>query len=138
MGNVPILSDRPSPALPPTNLSTFVTTFRNILKKISFFKKNYVWTLRLLILSAPETALPQSFGMLEIIPHSIFYRQNSTKTKNYLKERRKVISRWGSFESLSFQSGTNVVSKYETSYFKVEQLFQNGANINVFCCLIIF
>lgn len=128
----------PPPALPPTYLSTFVTTFRNILKKISFFKKNYVWTLRLLILSVPETALPQSFGMLEIIPHSIFCRQNSTKTKNYLKERRKVISRWGSFESLSFQSGTNVVSKYETSYFKVEQLFQNGANINVFCCLIIF
>ena len=136
MGNVPILSDRPSPLS--TYLSTFVTTFRNILKKISFFKKNYVWTLRLLILSVPEKALPQSFGMFEIIPLSIFYRQNSTKSKNYLKERRKVISRWGSFENLSFQSGTNVVSKYETSYFKVEQLFQNGANINVFCCLIIF
>ena len=137
MGNVPILSDRPPPPCPPIYqlLSLLLETFW---KKSAFSKKNYVWTLRLLILSVPEKALPQSFGMFEIIPLSIFYRQNSTKSKNYLKERRKVISRWGSFENLSFQSGTNVVSKYETSYFKVEQLFQNEANINVFCCLIIF
>ena len=43
----------------------------------------------------------------------------------------KVISKWGSFDSILFHSGANVILKWgRDSYFKVRQcLFQSGAII---------
>ena len=39
----------------------------------------------------------------------------------------KIISKWGSFDNLLFQSGAKtVISKLVNVYFKVGQLFQSG------------
>ena len=48
--------------------------------------------------------------------------------KSYFKVEQNVISKWGSFENLLFQSGARVISKWgRVSYFKVRQLFGSGA-----------
>ena len=40
-------------------------------------------------------------------------------TNNHLKVGQKVISKWGSFDNLLFQSGTSAISKWSRdSYFK--------------------
>ena len=40
-------------------------------------------------------------------------------TNNHLKVGQKVISKWGSFDTLLFQSGTSAISKWSRdSYFK--------------------
>ena len=47
--------------------------------------------------------------------------------------RQKVISKWGSFDNLLFQSGASgaeiAISKRVNVYFKVEKLFQSGTKV---------